>query len=70
MAHGVDTVPEWQLKNRGARRWKDKRSAFSKKIAVQFTPDQFARINAYCDSKGISFAAAVRRLIFEKDDLP
>jgi len=37
---------------------------YSKKIACQFTPEQFARINAYADARGTTFAGAVRDLIF------
>ena len=64
MALGVDVTAEW---SRVRKRNKPVKLALCKKIACQFTPDQFHRINAYADSKGIAFAAAVRRLIFEEN---
>lgn len=70
MANGVETMPTTLRKHGEARRWKNKREAFSKKIACQFTPEQFSQINTFADSKMIPFAAAVRRLIFEAEALP
>ena len=67
MAAGVDVIPVWTRQRRPSKK---PDLAFSKKIACQFTPDQFHRINSFADSKGISFAAAVRRLIFEDEVLP
>lgn len=67
MAQGVETIADW---SRSRHRNKSVCMALSKKIACQFTPDQFHRINSFADSKGISFAAAVRRLIFENEALP
>ena len=64
MALGVDTAATWHLNARSARR-KEPALVFRKKIACQFTADQFHKINSFADGKGISFAAAVRRLIFE-----
>lgn len=51
MALGTDTAKSGRL-------------SFPKKIACQFTVEQFQQINAFADSEGITFAAAVRRLIF------
>ena len=47
-----------------SRSWKGKQKGYSKKIACQFTVEQFSRINSYADSRGMTFAAAVRDLIF------
>ena len=35
----------------------------SKKIAVQFTPEMFARVNEFANENRMSFAAAARMLI-------
>ena len=67
MAAGVETIGPLTRQRRPSKK---PDLAFSKKIACQFTPDQFHRINSFADSKGISFAAAVRRVIFENEVLP
>lgn len=60
MAEG--TITTHYKASRG--RYKPPSAAYIQKIACQFTPDQFASINNYADGMGISFAGAVRHLIF------